>query len=130
MKHLIYFSLYAVGILILPLLNTLSLVFSGINNNNLLLFCLKDIEKCNIRVGIKKKVLLCAKRDYDRDMMINKCLRFYDLKSNKRYIFFMNSNIKLQFSSWECKSKAIFKLKKCVHAMFLSFFILMYNNID
>ena len=39
--------------------------------------------------------MLCAKREYNRDMIIDKCLEFYDLKSNKRYIFFMNFNMKL-----------------------------------
>ena len=58
----------------------------------------------------------------------NKCPRFYDLKSNKRYIFFMNSSIKLLFSSYECKFKAIFTITKSVHAMFL-FFMLTYNNV-
>ena len=48
MKHRIPFSLHSVGILVLPLLNTLPLVFSGINNNNLLLFDVKDMEKSNI----------------------------------------------------------------------------------
>ena len=63
--------------------------------------------------------MLCAKRQYDRDVIINKCRGFYDLKSNKRYILFMNSDIKLQFSSWECKFKAIFTFTKSPHAMFL-----------
>lgn len=51
------------------------------------------------RVEIKKKNLLCekitkyfpmlcAKRMYDCDMIINKCPKFYDLKKNKRYNFF------------------------------------------
>ena len=31
--------------------------------------------------------MLCAKCEFDCDMIINKCLRFYDLKSNERYIF-------------------------------------------
>ena len=39
--------------------------------------------------------MLFAKRKYNSNMIIDKCLEFYDLKSNKRYIFFMNFNIKL-----------------------------------
>ena len=38
--------------------------------------------------------MLCAKHEYDHDVIINKCLGFYDLKDNKRYILFMNSSIK------------------------------------
>ena len=34
--------------------------------------------------------MLRAKHEYNRDVIINKCLWFYDLKSNKRCIFFMN----------------------------------------
>ena len=92
------------------------------------------------RVEIKKQKLLrekirqycsmlCAKSKYDRDMIINNCPRFYDLKSNKRYIFFTNSSIKLQFSPQECKFKAIFTFTKSVHAMFLQIFMLTYNNV-
>ena len=32
-----------------------------------------------------------AKSKYDIDVIINKCVRVYDLKSNGRCIFFMNS---------------------------------------
>ena len=39
--------------------------------------------------------MLCAKRKYDRDLFIDKCVEFNDLKSNKRYTFFINFNIKL-----------------------------------
>ena len=39
--------------------------------------------------------MLCSKRDYDRDVIIIKCLGFYDLKSNERHIFFINFSIKL-----------------------------------
>ena len=39
------FSLHSVGILVLPTLNGVSPVFPAINNNNLFLFCLKDMEK-------------------------------------------------------------------------------------
>ena len=39
------FSLYSVDILVLRTLNTLSTMFSGMNNNDLSFFCLKDIEK-------------------------------------------------------------------------------------
>ena len=35
--------------------------------------------------------MVCAKSKYDIDVIINKCVRVYDLKSNRRYIFFMNS---------------------------------------
>ena len=45
LKHVIPFSLYSVGILVLRTLNTPSPVFSGINNSNLSFFYLKDIEK-------------------------------------------------------------------------------------
>ena len=31
--------------------------------------------------------MLCAKREYDRDVIINKCLRFYDLKATKDTTF-------------------------------------------
>ena len=40
------FILYSVSILVLRTMNTTSTMFSGINNNNLFLFCLKDTEKC------------------------------------------------------------------------------------
>ena len=39
--------------------------------------------------------MLCAKHEYDCDMIINKCPGIYDLKNNKKYIVFMNSSIKL-----------------------------------
>ena len=61
-------------------------------------------------------------------MITNKCLRFYDLKSNKDTSFFMKSSTKLQFSSKECKFKAVFTFTKSVHEMFLSFFMLMNDN--
>ena len=32
---------------------------------------------------------MCAKREHDRDVIINKRLGFYDVKNNQRYIFFM-----------------------------------------
>ena len=35
--------------------------------------------------------MLCAKCKYDIDVIMNKCVRVYDLNSNRRYIFFMNS---------------------------------------
>ena len=38
--------------------------------------------------------MLCTKREYDRDVIINMCLEFCELKSNKREFFFMNSSIK------------------------------------
>ena len=40
-----FFSLHSVGISVLCTLNALSPVFSGINNNKLFSFCLKDMEK-------------------------------------------------------------------------------------
>ena len=63
--------------------------------------------------------MLCAQCEYDRDAIINKCLGFYELNSDKKYIFFMNSSIKLQLFSQGYKFKAIFTLTKSVHAMFL-----------
>ena len=48
-KHLMPSSLYSGGILVLLSLNILSPSSSGINNNYLFLFCLKDIN-CNILV--------------------------------------------------------------------------------
>ena len=61
--------------------------------------------KSNIlsRVGIKEKNCfvkklcnkLCAKSEYNSDMIINNCPKFYDLTSNKRCIFFMSSSINL-----------------------------------
>ena len=71
--------------------------------------------------------MLCAKREYNHDVIINKYLRFYDLKSNRRYTFFMNSSIKLLFYLSECKIKAIFTFTKSVHAM--QFFMLMCNDV-
>ena len=49
----------------------------------------------DIRVGIKKKILLREKekwycsimREYDRGVIINTCRGFVNLKNNKRYIF-------------------------------------------
>ena len=52
-----------------------------------------NLAWCSNRVGIKKKKSFVKK--LDPDIIINKCHRFYDLKSNKRYIFFMKSNKKL-----------------------------------
>ena len=40
-----FFSLYPVGIVVLRTLNALSPVFSATDNNNFLLFCLKNMEK-------------------------------------------------------------------------------------
>ena len=39
--------------------------------------------------------MLYEQRKYNLNVIINKCLGFYDLKSNKRYIFFMKFSIKL-----------------------------------
>ena len=41
--------------------------------------------------------MLCKKHKYNDncDVIINKCLGFYDLKGNRRYIFFMKPSIKL-----------------------------------
>ena len=44
---------------------------------------LKNQEMCNMNC------------EYDRDVIINKCLSLNNLKSNRRYIFFMNTSIKL-----------------------------------
>ena len=41
----------------------------------------------------------------------------------------MKSSIKLQFSSQECNFKAILTFTKSVHAMFLYFFMLTYNDV-
>ena len=41
----------------------------------------------------------------------------------------MKSSIKLQFSSKECNFKAIFTFTKSADAMFLSLFMLTYNNV-
>ena len=62
--------------------------------------------------------MLFAKRKYNSNMIIDKCLEFYDLKSNKRYIFFMNFNIKLQFSLQQCKFKVIYTFTKSVYAIY------------
>ena len=35
--------------------------------------------------------MLCAKSKYDIDVIINNYVRVYDLKSNRRYIFFLKS---------------------------------------
>ena len=65
--------------------------------------------------------MLCAKLRYDRHMIVNKCLGFYDLTSNESYSFFINSSIKLNFSLRACEFKAIFIFTKSIHATFLSF---------
>ena len=31
--------------------------------------------------------MLCAKLEYDHNVIIDNCFEFYDLKYNKRYIF-------------------------------------------
>ena len=62
----LYFSLYIQFscILVLRALNTLSPVFSSINNNNLFLFYLKDMEKmlqyfcCLFFTALKKKIFI------------------------------------------------------------------------
>ena len=51
MKHHIPFSLYSVDILVLPLVNTLSLAFSGINKNNFFLFVF-------VFTALKKKIFI------------------------------------------------------------------------
>ena len=61
----------------------------------------------------------CAKSEYNCDVIINKFLRFSDLKRKNRYIVFKYYNIKLQFSSKKCTFKAIFGFKKSLHAVFL-----------
>ena len=45
--------------------------------------------------GLELRKKICFVKKLDGDMIVNKCPRFYDLKSNKRYIFFMKSSIKL-----------------------------------
>ena len=45
LNTLYLFLLYSVSILVWRTMNTPSPMFSGINNNNLFLFCLKDTEK-------------------------------------------------------------------------------------
>ena len=47
---------------------------------------------------------------------------FYDLKSNKRYIFFMNPRTKLQFSSYEVSSY-IYIHKFCACNIFIIFHV-------
>ena len=38
---------------------------------------------------LDNNVLCCAQRaSYDHDVIMNKCLGFYDVKSNKKYIFY------------------------------------------
>ena len=32
--------------------------------------------------------MLCAKPEYNRNAIVYKCLEFYDLKNNERYIFY------------------------------------------
>ena len=49
--------------------------------------------------------MLCAKHKYDCYMIIDKCLKFYDLNSNKRHIFSMNSNRKFEFFSYKLSLK-------------------------
>ena len=61
--------------------------------------------------------MLCAKRDYNCNLIISKCLGFYYLTNNKRYIFLINPSRKLQFSLQECKFKAIFTLTKSEYAL-------------
>ena len=39
--------------------------------------------------------MLYKQHKYNRNAIINKCLGFYDLKSNKRCIFLMKFSIKL-----------------------------------
>ena len=59
--------------------------------------------------------MLCAKREYDCNVIINYYLGFYDLKSKKRYNFFVGSSKKLQFSSQACEFKAIFTFTKSIY---------------
>ena len=49
--------------------------------------------------------MLCAKCKYDINVIINKCVRVYDLKSNGRYIFFMNST---EAFAQRCSVKKLF----------------------
>ena len=51
--------------------------------------------------------MLYAKRKYDRNLIINKCLRFYDLKSNKRYILLWTlvKNLQIKQALTKCEGK-------------------------
>ena len=49
--------------------------------------------------------MLCAKCKYDINVIVNKCVRVYDLKSNGRYIFFMNST---EAFAQRCSVKKLF----------------------
>ena len=44
MKHLIFFSLYSMGILVLHILNILSPMFSGINNKSIFFFGFSNLS--------------------------------------------------------------------------------------
>ena len=46
-------------------------------------------------VLLKKECPMCVKRKYDCNVVINKSLEFYDLKSNKRYIIFFELKHKI-----------------------------------
>ena len=48
--------------------------------------------------------MLCAKREYNFDMIINKCHGFYDLKSNKNIFYKMYCIILVFFIEIEGKS--------------------------
>ena len=49
--------------------------------------------------------MLCAKSKYDIDVIINNCVRVYDLKSNGRYIFFLKST---EAVAQRCSVKKLF----------------------
>ena len=49
--------------------------------------------------------MLCAKCKYDINVIINKRVRVHDLKSNREYIFFMNST---EAVAQRCSVKKVF----------------------
>ena len=75
--------------------------------------------------------LLFAKHKYNCYRIIKKCLGFYNLKSNERYTFFMNSIRKLYFFLSE--SRAIFTFIKSIYTcnVFINFLatIIFYKQL-
>ena len=85
-----------------------------------------NLAWCSNRVGIKKKKSFVKK--LDPDIIINKCPRFYDLKSNKRYIFFMKSSIKRQLSSQKYLVQSYIYIHKiCACNAFIIFYVNIYQ---
>ena len=73
--------------------------------------------------------MLYEQRKYNLSVIINKCLGFYDLKSNKGCIFFMKFSINCRFLHRNISLKLYLYSQNLYMQCFLKFLMLMYNDI-